>query len=533
MNPGWIGYFEPGKEVAMSIIKVFEEREGHIVEKCDCGSMSLSCGNESLAGAVSQRACVYSGARVTLNPLTDVLHLVHGPVGCASYTWDIRGSFTSGPTLYKNSFSTDLKETDVIFGGEKKLAACIRELVALYHPPAVFVYSTCIVGLIGDDLNAVCRSASDDLHIPVIPVKSEGFKGTKSEGYKAACNALFELIGTGACIPWSPYCINLLGEYNVAGDLWSIKPLFEEMGIEIVATLTGDGRVKQVQRSHLAKLNLVQCSGSMTYLAKNMEAKYGMPYRRVSFFGLRDMALALRTPAEYFQDQALMNRAEEIIERETSRVMPWISHFREKLSGKKAAIYMGGAAKAISLVRAFEELGMDVVVIGTQTGDNHDYKNIGHMVKNGTVIVDDTNPLELRELLIRQNADILVAGVKERFLAYKLGIAFCDFNHDRTQNFEGFDGMVNFARELDSSIHNPVWKLPLQRGVENKKHSALRRFQCRSCGYSFEMSPCASGKHGWDMSCPSCGGRLKRVDDNPCKRSCSPDQCKICGMCKD
>jgi len=521
----------------MSIINVFEEREGHIIEKCDCGSMSLSCDNDSLAGAVSQRACVYSGARVTLNPLTDVLHLVHGPIGCASYTWDIRGSSTSGPTLYKNSFSTDMKEMDIIFGGEKKLAACIRELAALYHPPAIFVYSTCIIGLIGDDLNAVCHAATEDLQIPVIPVISEGFKGNKNEGYKAACNTLFELIGTRNYTPKTPCCINLLGEYNVAGDLWAIKPLFEEMGIEIVATFTGDGRVEDVQRSHAAKLNLVQCSGSMTYLAKKLEKKYGTPYRRVSFFGLRDMASALRTSADYFQDPALLKRTEEIIERETARVMPWISHFRQKLRGKKAAIYMGGAAKAISLVKAFEELGMDVVIIGTQTGGTHDYQDIGHIVKDGTVIVDDTNPLELKELLIRQNADILVAGVKERFLAYKLGIAFCDFNHDRTHSFEGFQGMVNFARELDVSLHHPVWKLPLKRGQENVKPFRQpfrqRRFQCRSCGYSFEMVPCASGKHGRDIRCPSCGGRLKRIDANPCEGSCSPEQCKVCGMCED
>ena len=85
------------------------------------------------------------------------------------------------------------------------------------------------------------------------------------------------------------------------------------------------------------------------------------------------------------------------------------------------------------------------------------------MVKDGTVIVDDANPLELRELLAVQKADLLVAGVKERFLAYKLGIAFCDFNHDRTTSFEGYDGMVNFARELDVSLNSPVWTLPLHR----------------------------------------------------------------------
>ncbi|WP_334140803.1 nitrogenase component 1, partial [Methanothrix soehngenii] len=99
----------------------------------------------------------------------------------------------------------------------------------------------------------------------------------------------------------------------------------------------------------------------------------------------------------------------------------------------------------------------------TQTGDRDDYRKISCMVRDGTVIVDDANPLELRELLAVQKADLLVAGVKERFLAYKLGIAFCDFNHDRTTSFEGYDGLVNFAQELDASLNSPVWRLPLHR----------------------------------------------------------------------
>jgi len=73
------------------------------------------------------------------------------------------------------------------------------------------------------------------------------------------------------------------------------------------------------------------------------------------------------------------------------------------------------------------------------------------------------NPLELKELLIKQNADLLVAGVKERFLAYKMGIAFCDYNHDRTISFEGYTGMMNFAREVSITINNPVWQLPVKR----------------------------------------------------------------------
>jgi nitrogenase molybdenum-cofactor synthesis protein NifE len=180
------------KSMRENVIRTLDEREKYITQKDRGIQLPLACDNDSLAGAVSQRACVYSGARVVLNPITDALHIVHGPIGCASYTWDIRGSYTSGPTLYKSSFSTDMKEMDVVFGGEKKLAGALRELAAKYSPPAIFVYSTCIVGVIGDDLNAVCKSLQQELNIPVIPVQSPGFKGNKRDGYKAACNALFQ-----------------------------------------------------------------------------------------------------------------------------------------------------------------------------------------------------------------------------------------------------------------------------------------------------------------------------------------------------
>src|SRR5664280_3209966 len=107
---------------------------------------TIDCGKASTAGSVSQRACVFCGTRVVLYPIADALHIVHGPIGCAAYTWDIRGALSSGPQLHRHSFSTDLQELDVIFGGEKKLEAALLELIAHHSPKAAFVYSTCIVG---------------------------------------------------------------------------------------------------------------------------------------------------------------------------------------------------------------------------------------------------------------------------------------------------------------------------------------------------------------------------------------------------
>ncbi|MCG8402828.1 MAG: nitrogenase iron-molybdenum cofactor biosynthesis protein NifE, partial [Firmicutes bacterium] len=67
------------------------ERQSSILVKGGQRKNQLKCDADSIAGCVSQRACVYCGARVVLNPVTDAIHLVHGPIGCASYTWDIRG----------------------------------------------------------------------------------------------------------------------------------------------------------------------------------------------------------------------------------------------------------------------------------------------------------------------------------------------------------------------------------------------------------------------------------------------------------
>src|SRR6056297_3197656 len=115
---------------------------------------AMACNRPSLAGAVSQRACVFCGSRVVLYPIADALHLIHGPIGCAAYTWDIRGALSSGPQLHRLSFSTDLQERDVIYGGEKKLYRALTELIERHAPKAAFVYCTCIVGLIGDDVEA-------------------------------------------------------------------------------------------------------------------------------------------------------------------------------------------------------------------------------------------------------------------------------------------------------------------------------------------------------------------------------------------
>ncbi len=444
---------------------ILEERKGSIrLMESTCSGQGIKCDTDSVSGSVSQRACVYCGARVVLNPITDAFHIVHGPIGCASYTWDIRGSLSSGDDLYRNSFSTDLRETDVIFGGEKKLIAAIEEVALKYHPKVIFIYATCIVGVIGDDVDAVCRTMSSKYGIPVIPVKSPGFSGNKSTGYRMACNAIMEVI--------KPYKdrekvkgINILGDFNLAGEMWIIKDYLKQIGIEVIAGLTGDSDYESLIKAPGAALNVVQCAGSSTYLAKRMEEEMGIPFIKVSFFGIEDTTSSLIRIAEALGDMEAREKAIELTKRKTAELKAFVNKYKNNLNGKKAAIYVGGGFKAISLIRQFETLGIKTVVVGTQTGKKEDYEIIASLVDSDTVILDDANPAELETFLKEKGADILVGGVKERPLAYKLGIAFCDHNHERKHPLAGFEGVVNFTKEINSSINHPIWDyLKLEEG---------------------------------------------------------------------
>jgi nitrogenase molybdenum-cofactor synthesis protein NifE len=436
---------------------ILKKREKQIVTKGK-DDFEIACSKNSLAGSVSQRACVFCGSRVVLYPIADAIHLIHGPIGCAAYTWDIRGALSSGPELHRLSFSTDLRENDVVFGGEKKLFNALISLIKKYKPKAAFVYSTCIVGLIGDDVDSVCRKVSEKTGVTVLPVHGEGFKGSKKDGYKAACEALYQLVGTLNEPKEPPKSINILGDFNLAGEIWMLSEYYKKIGVNIVAQMTGDGRVDDIRKAHMASLNVVQCSGSMIYLAKMMKEKYGIPFIKVSYFGIEDMSGALYEVAKFFKDKNMMQKASVLVNEELNKLMPRLKEYRKELDGKKAAIYVGGAFKAISLIKALRLIGIKTVVVGSQTGNSEDYDLIKQLCDDGTIIVDDSNPVELSKFVMETKADVFIGGVKERPIAYKLGIGFCDHNHERKKALAGYEGMENFANEIYSTIKSPVWK---------------------------------------------------------------------------
>ncbi|MGG6296399.1 bifunctional nitrogenase iron-molybdenum cofactor biosynthesis protein NifEN [Leptolyngbya sp. AN02str] len=416
-----------------------------------------ACTQQAQPGA-AQGGCAFDGAMIALVPITDAAHLVHGPIACAGNSWGSRGSLSSGPTVYKMGFTTDLTENDVIFGGEKRLYQSILEVQRRYHPAAIFVYSTCVTALIGDDLDAVCQTAAEQTGTSIIPVNSPGFIGSKNLGNRVGGEALLEyVVGTAEPEYTTPYDINLIGEYNIAGELWNVLPLFEKVGIRVLAKITGDARYHDIACAHRAKLNVMICSKALINMARKMEERYGIPYIEESFYGVEDMNQCLRHVALKLGDAALQERVEQLIAEETVHLDCALKPYRDRLQGKRVVLYTGGV-KSWSIISAAKDLGMQVVATSTKKSTEEDKSRIKALLGQDGITLEKGNAQELLRVIAQTQADMLIAGGRNQYTALKARIPFLDINQERHHAYSGYVGLVELARELEEALYSPIWE---------------------------------------------------------------------------
>ena len=412
--------------------------------------------------------CCFDGAQIALLPIADVAHVVHGSIACAGSAWDNRGSKSSGAKLYKLGFTTDMTEQDVIMGrGEKRLFHSIKQAIDSHSPEAVFVYNTCVPALIGDDIEAVCKAATQRWGVPVVPVDAAGFYGTKNLGNRIAGEAMVRhVIGTREPDPVPVHLrrdgiavhdIALIGEYNIAGELWHVLPLFDELGLRVLGSLSGDARFREVQTMHRAEVNMMVCSKAMINVARKLKDSYGTPWFEGSFYGIRDMGLALRDFARLIDDPSLTERTEALIAREEKKTFEALAPYRAQLEGKRVLLYTGGV-KAWSIVSALQDLGMKVVATSTRKSTEADKQRIRELMGEETVMLDETQgPRALIDMVYQTKTDLLIAGGRNMYTALKARIPFLHINQEREHAYAGYDGMVTFAEQILQTINCPIW----------------------------------------------------------------------------
>jgi len=473
----------------------------------------------TVPGIISQRGCTYAGCKgVVLGPTRDILNLTHGPIGCGFYSWLTRRNQTrpSGPedhNFMTYCFSTDMQEEQIIFGGEKKLKQAVQEAYDLFKPKAIGIFSTCPVGLIGDDVHAVAREMKEKLgDCNVFAFSCEGYKGvSQSAGHHIANNGIFtHVVGLDDTEREGKFKINLLGEYNIGGDAFEIERLFEDCGLTLISTFSGNSSYDYFANSHTADLNLIMCHRSINYVAEMMETKFGIPWIKINFIGAEATAKSLRKIAQYFDDPELTAQVEAVIAREMPEVEAVRAEVKPRCEGKRAMLFVGGS-RAHHYQGLFEEIGMETIAAGYEFAHRDDYegrrvlpglkvdadsRNIEELhvdpdpnrfnprlgpedlarleksgialkdyegmmpeMKNGSLVIDDISQFETEKLIEIFRPDIIGAGIKEKYVIQKSGVPMKQLHsYDYSGPYAGFSGAVNFYREIDRLVNSKVWK---------------------------------------------------------------------------
>jgi len=502
--------------------KTKKKREKQIVindkQRGEDGSLHLpvvAANTRTVPGIITQRGCCYAGCKgVILGPTRDIVNIVHGPIGCSFYSWLTRRNQTHTPTDEHDNFmtycfSTDMTEENIIFGGEKRLRQAIQEAYDLFHPKAIAVFSTCPVGLIGDDVHQVSAEMKKQLGINVFAFSCEGYKGvSQSAGHHIANNQIFKHVIGEDDTERSQWSINLLGEYNIGGDAFVIEDLLERCGIELVSTFSGNSTYDQFANAHMARLNAVMCHRSINYVADMIEKKYGTPWIKVNFIGANATAKSLRKIAEYFDDRKLTENVERVIGEEFPAVVEAQRKYRPRCAGKRAVLFVGGS-RAHHYQELFSELGMETIAAGYEFAHRDDYegrqvlptikidadsRNIEELrvdadqekfresdrqkglkreeqgytfreydgmmaeMKDQTLIIDDISHSEAERLIKMVRPDVFCAGIKEKYSVQKMGVPCKQLHsYDYGGPYAGFTGAINFYEEIDRMVNARIW----------------------------------------------------------------------------
>ncbi len=467
--------FKESEEIVEEVLNVYSEkakknRKDHfgINNKETCGSCIVKSNVKSLPGVMTPRGCAYAGSKgVVWGPVKDVINISHGPIGCGMYSWGTRRNLANGEPAVENfvsfQFTTDFKERDVVFGGDKKLEQAIKELHELF-PTAkgIVINSECPIGLIGDDIEAVAKKMSDEINIPVIPVRCEGFRGvSQSLGHHIANDSIRDfVVGKGEIDEnkKGPYDVAILGDYNIGGDVWSSMKIFKEMGLNIIAHWSGDGSIEEMKITHGANYLLLHCYRSMNYIARHFEETYGIPWVEYNFFGPTKIKESIRKIAKLF-DENIQEKSEEVIKTYEPKMQEVIDKYRPRLEGKKVMLLVGGL-RPRHIVGAYEDLGMKVVSAAYEFAHGDDYERTTKELEDAAIITDDMNEYEFVELANKLKPDLVASGIKEKYVFQKMGIPFRQMHSwDYSGPYHGYDGFEIFARDMDLSINSPSWKL--------------------------------------------------------------------------
>jgi nitrogenase molybdenum-iron protein alpha/beta subunit len=317
--------------------------------------------------------CAFNGAMSVSAHIKDAVILAHAPKSCAYITYQTlsstgrRALFERGALLpvsvAPNLESTEMGETEMIFGGMEKLEDKIRAIKAR-GPRAIIVVSACPAGIIGDDIDKVRRFSEPGL--PIVTIKADGnMAGDYLQGMLLSYTALArQIIRKDA--PLAPDTVNVIFEKivvtNTSENFKTVSDFLSRLGVKVNCRFLCESNFDGLENFCAAPLNLLAYKD---YTGKLLEdfftREYGATFFDMAFpVGFAETEAWLRGVAAFFGRSAA---AEAILSEHRERYAREAEALRPVLSGKKLMIVTYNH-ELDWILKAAIDVGIEIVKIG-------------------------------------------------------------------------------------------------------------------------------------------------------------------------
>ncbi|MDR0840991.1 MAG: nitrogenase [Christensenellaceae bacterium] len=457
------------REIRIGSITGFQGGAQELVSGSRCGLKDKTRSfSQCLGCATSKAACMTILVQ-------DAAVISHGPVGCASclhefaFTYRVNSPLrgVDHPTPRK-IFSTNLVETDTVYGGGQKLAASIREVYERTSPSVIFVLTTCAAGIIGDDVESICDEAEEEMGLPVVAIFCEGFRSKVwTTGFDAAYHGIARKLIKPARQKRSD-TINVINFWG--GDVFSdwfapfgAKPNF----------ITPYSTLESLSYSSEAIATVQACPTLGSYLGAALEQEFGVPeIKAAPPYGIAQTDRWFRALGQLLGKQDV---AERVIEEKKLKYMPQIEALREKLRGKTAYV-TAGAAHGHALLSVLGELGLEArgaAIFHHDPVYDNGYEESDLLAQGVKEYGDVPNfnvcnkqEFELVNVLNRLRPDLLLARHGGMTLwGAKLGIPALLIGDEHYSM--GYEGLVRYGERIVETLENDEFVKNLERHAVN------------------------------------------------------------------
>lgn len=414
--------------------------------------------------------------------IRDSVLLFHSPIGCAAGQHSSHELFQHIPVEqgrpadldFFHAVSTNLTESDVVFGGYDKLVAALKEADRRYSPKAIFVVTSCASGIIGDDLEGAVNEAQPHVRAKIVPCRTEGFRSRVTQtGYDAFWHGVLKYL-VRKDVPKQKDLVNVTNMFSYTWmDKIEVSRLLGKLGLR-VNFVPEFAKVEDLENLGAAAVTAPICPTFADYLMRGLDEHFGVPYFKEPIpFGVKNTDEWLRKIASYTGKE---QEVEELIKEEHANWIPKVDKIRQGLEDirqglvkqglkkeneKLTAIGAVGQGRVIGHAAFLEELGLKVAAACTIDYDSLIADSFDSLVKevgDFVILVSTFQAADYANLFSRLKPDLsLQAPFKGGVIKSAKTIATIHWlrgDHHPSMTQAGYAGAVGYGNMILRCFQN-------------------------------------------------------------------------------